>query len=1337
MKSGENKKEDGQTNKNNSSHYKNVLDALRKVNRLIITETDPNTIIHKACSIFVETRGYNNAWIVLFDENRAYEFSAEHGLGPEFKTFQQQLAQGQYTDCIKKTLQSGHTIYIEDVQSQCSDCPLKNAYTSKAAVSGCIQDSGTIYGILTVSIPEAFTNDENEIELFNDIANDIGFALAKIRTKMAHQKARKTISEAERKHQTLLSNLPGMAYRCLNNKDWAMEYVSEGCSKLTGYTPHELSKSGAIEYGNIIHKDDKDKVWTAVQQSIKAKQAFITEYRIIHKNNEVRWVWEQGVAIENTDGTLFLEGFISDITERKNAEFKLQQSMKQQQFWTELVANANVGVAVGYTDGRLGISNAAYQKITGYTSEELHKIDWNKLLTPPEWEELERAKLNELHRTKKGVSYEKEYIRKDGRRIPVQMLVHPRFYPNGDIECYYAFVIDISERQKTEQLSRSNELKYETLVQTASDCIYLCNEYGKIIEANKTASILLGWDKEEFLKMNVDELDADMEKGTFYEIWQKIPINQQQIFEAKHNKKNGFTVDVELSAIKYSLNDQFFILGIARDISQRKKNEASILERDNLLREVGKIAKIGGWEMDLTQNGKATWTKGTYDIMEMDYDRDPPGWIEHISWYLPEYQDSVQKKMDHFAKTHEPLHFEAQFKTANGKIKWGKAVGNAIIQDGECIKLRGIFQDISEQKQNELALAESERKFRNVLENIQLAGVMLDKNGTIVFLNNYFIQLCGWSREELLGRNWFDIMIPKNKRIGIEKIFEQTIYNNLIAQTVENEIITKNGQLRFIRWNNTPHFDKKGRSVLITSIGEDITDRKRAEIELKESELKFRSLFNTSPDIITIQNFDEEILEANLTAVKKSGYTKEELLRMKVADMQKAYTEEELKNISKLLREKGEVQFESILIRKDKTQFPVSIIARIIDYRLGKAVLTQSRDISEQKRAKRELIAAKEKAEESDRLKSAFLANMSHEIRTPMNGILGFAELLKRPALTSEKQMKYISVIEQSGERMLNIINDLIDISKIEAGQVKVVYSKIRIREQIEYLYTFFKPEAEKKGLSLYVNKQQNNEDIEIYSDNEKLYAILANLIKNAIKYTHHGHISFGYKLIDSKAQIHFTVEDTGIGIPNERQEAIFMRFVQADIEDKEVYEGAGLGLTICKAYLDMLDGKIWVESEEGKGSIFHFVLPFTKPPASNQENQPTKFKSQKPLSKKTLKILIAEDDETALLHLTIILKEISKEIIIAKTGEKAIDLCRQRHDIDLILMDIRLPKMDGLVATREIRKFNPTIPIIAQTAYAMAEDRLQALKAGCNDYLSKPINKDVLLSKISRLQIQ
>jgi len=385
----------------------------------------------------------------------------------------------------------------------------------------------------------------------------------------------------------------------------------------------------------------------------------------------------------------------------------------------------------------------------------------------------------------------------------------------------------------------------------------------------------------------------------------------------------------------------------------------------------------------------------------------------------------------------------------------------------------------------------------------------------------------------------------------------------------------------------------------------------------------------------------------------------------------------------------------------------------------------------QRKRTEQDLIAAKEKAEESDRLKSTFLANMSHEIRTPMNGILGFSELLKVPHLTGEEQQEYFSMIEISGKRMLNIISDIVNISKIESGQMDSSISETNISQQIEFIYTFFNPEAEKKGILLLIKNKLTSKESIIKTDREKIYAILTNLVGNAIKFTHDGFIEFGVK--KNGDYLEFFVKDTGGGIPKNQQEIIFERFRQGNDLINRPYGGTGLGLSISKAYVEMLGGKIWLESEFGKGSTFYFTIPYNV--ALESKTGSTKISSEITAEHhvKNLKILIAEDDLMSVSFLSRVLKTFCREILKVGTGVEAVEACRNNPNIDLVLMDILMPVLNGYAATRQIRGFNKDVIIIAQTAYAMADDREKALESGCNDYISKPIRIDALKELIQK----
>lgn len=357
-----------------------------------------------------------------------------------------------------------------------------------------------------------------------------------------------------------------------------------------------------------------------------------------------------------------------------------------------------------------------------------------------------------------------------------------------------------------------------------------------------------------------------------------------------------------------------------------------------------------------------------------------------------------------------------------------------------------------------------------------------------------------------------------------------------------------------------------------------------------------------------------------------------------------------------------------------------------------------------------------------------------------MNGILGFTELLKEPKLSSEEHEAYLGVIEKSGIRLLNIINDIINISKADSGNTEILISDTNINEQIEYIFNFFKPLAEEKNLKIFSKTSLFHDDALIRTDREKIYAVLTNLVNNAIKFTHSGSIEFGY--IKKEGTLEFYVKDTGIGVPISQRELIFERFRQGSESLSRNYEGAGLGLAISKVYIEMLGGRIWVESNhkrlkndisEGKGTIFYFTIPYV---LSNESeviltDDVNDFEAENQIS--GLKVLIVEDDEASQNLFEIVVKPFAGEVLKASNGNDAVQICRSNPDIDLVLMDIKLPGINGYEAIRQIRSFNSSVVIIAQTAYCMDGDKTKAIEAGCNDYISKPVSQNALVEMVEK----
>jgi PAS domain S-box-containing protein len=619
--------------------------------------------------------------------------------------------------------------------------------------------------------------------------------------------------------------------------------------------------------------------------------------------------------------------------------------------------------------------------------------------------------------------------------------------------------------------------------------------------------------------------------------------------------------------------------------------------------------------------------------------------------------------------------------------------------------------------------SKEEEKCRLFIELAADAFFHGNKKGDFLDVNNSAVELTGYSKEELLKMNLKDLFSPdilNRKPLRYDRLKEGEMIKK------EREIITKSGATVYVEMNSKVMPDGTFQSIF-----RDVTERRIAEEAIMGNEFRLVRAERVAKIGNWTLMLNTKTMIGSIGAGFIYGIDAEKLTLEEVQKIPLIEYRTMLDNAINDLVTKGKPYDLEFKIKRADDGAIIDIHS-IADFdKENNIVYGVIQDITEQKRIEDALKIAKDQAEESDRLKSAFLANMSHEIRTPMNGILGFAELLKEASLTGEQQQEYIRIIEKSGNRMLNIINDIVDISKIEAGLMDVDMIETNINEQFEFLYNFFKPEVEAKGMQLTFKNNLTDTESLIKTDREKLYAILTNLLKNAVKYSKKGIIEFGCS--KSGRYLEFYVKDTGIGISPDRKEDIFKRFIQADVSDKMAHQGAGLGLSISKAYVKLLYGKIWVESEIEKGSVFYFKIPYF---GSDEEIKFTeKFYPDNGEEDhiKNLKILIAEDDEISTMLIIKTVKKYCRDLLKVNTGVEAIEACLSNPDIDLVLMDIKMPDMDGYEATRQIRQFNRDVIIIAQSAFGLSGDKDRALMAGCNAYVSKPIIKKEILGIIQK----
>jgi PAS domain S-box-containing protein len=507
---------------------------------------------------------------------------------------------------------------------------------------------------------------------------------------------------------------------------------------------------------------------------------------------------------------------------------------------------------------------------------------------------------------------------------------------------------------------------------------------------------------------------------------------------------------------------------------------------------------------------------------------------------------------------------------------------------------------------------------------------------------------------------------------------------------------------------------------------------KLAEAALKESEIRFRVLAESAPVGIftTDAHGSTEYVNPRWSEISKLSFGE----ALKDGWLNAVHPEDREKlalNWQQSTLNNTESKAEYRFVHPDGTEAWVIGNAVPQEDKNGNIVgyIGTITDITERKKMEAELIIAKENAEESDRLKTAFLQNISHEIRTPLNSIVGFSRIIADTELSAETFDNYSTIIENSSTHLMSIIDDIIQIATIESGQEKIQENEININALCTRMYDRFITNAKIQNISLLYNTALNEDEAYTISDDSKLTQVLNNLIRNALKFTKDGFVSFGYQVIGSFLK--FFVEDTGIGIDPEMHEKIFKRFQQVESTATRKFGGSGLGLAISKSNVELLGGRIWVESEIGRGSKFYFTIPYKpsrvlKPEIISLEHSIVDLPNN-------LKILIVEDEKAVDIYLSLVLKSIGVEILHAKNGIEAVAICRKRPDFDLILMDIKMSEMNGYEAVREIRKFNSDVIIIAQTAYALSGDREKSIEAGCNDYITKPINRNSLHEMLRR----
>ncbi len=1216
---------------------------------------------------------------------------------------------------------------------------------------------------------------DEEQWLFKEIGQRIGDSLSSLLFLRNLSQGEYVLKKNQAHLQTLIETIPELVW--MKDSDGVYLTCNHRFEQFFGASASEII--GKTDY-DFVDKELADFFRQKDKEAIVAGKPSINEEEVVYASDGHHEILETiKTPIYDADGKIIgVLGVGRDITERKLSENKLKESEEK---YRKLIDTTSEGFwLIDVNRKTIDVNNSLCEMLAYSKNEMLGK-------TPMDFVDDENLKIfdKEISKANKNKhrTYEIALKRKDGSIIHTLFNATSINDKNGKFAGSFAFVTDITDRKKIEIDLQTSEQDYRGLFENSHDAIIIFTPEDEVVlDVNERACELYGFSRNEFIGMSLRDITHNISVGE-EQIVRTLKEGSFNQFETIQYKKDGSSFYLEINASVIQYKGRQAILSNNRDITDRKKTEAIVQESEEKFRSLYTSANDAIFLMKdsvfISCNPK------TLEIFDCTEDEiigySPTG-------FSPEFQAdgrlSKEVAMEKINATlaGEPQSFEWIHLKKNGIPFHAEiSLNKIVLSDG--VYVQAMVRDISQRKTAEEKQRISEERYRLIsdLTSDYLFSAKICDDGNVrpTWVSGSFEKITGYTFEEYCAIGGWRAIIHEDDLEYDVKVFAELEKNQEILSVIRT--YHKNGNIVWVKVYGHPIWDdKSNRLVGIIGAVEDITEQKRAEMI---QSLQYNILFavnktgNLDELIGIIRKELGKLIDTTNFFVATYEEETDTIHLPYIADQKdthtsfpaaNSFTAHVIKTKKSLLVNHREIE----RFRKDNNINTVGFVSKIwlgvpmiIDGYVTGAIVVQSyedenaynsRDMEilefvshtigisiERKKAEQNLKNALVKATESDRLKSAFLATMSHELRTPLNAIIGFSDIIDKH-LALEDILKYTETINSSGNHLLTIVNDLFDITLIESGQTKIEKVDEELHAVLYEVYDVIKAEQfniNKTNLDLSLIIPSENTKLIINTDPSKLKQVLINLLKNALKFTDQGYVKFGYTIEkdNNKSLLKFYVKDSGIGVPEDKKEFIFDIFRQAQESYTKTHGGTGIGLTISKKLIELLGGKIWLESieenlAEGQrgGTTFYFTIPFHEEVVTETlVRKGIKANSEIILNGKT--VLVVEDVESSYEYLKVVLDKLGVNTLWATNGEKAIKLCKENATIDLVLMDINMPVMNGYEATQQIKTFKPDLPIIAQTAYAIVGDQQKSIDAGCDDYISKPIKRDVLIRKLKK----